>query len=144
MYKPALTTGALLAALAVILGAFGAHSLKNHLEHSGIELADIQRTLQTFDTGVRYQFYHCFALLAVGLIYASYPSKSLRWATAMFTIGIVLFSGSLYAITLLKLQGGAGLGPIGILTPIGGLFFIAGWIGLFLGISRSKSSASIR
>ena len=144
MYKPALTSGALLAALAVILGAFGAHSLKNHLEQSGMALVDVQRTLQTFDTGVRYQFYHCFALLAVGLIYASYPAKALRWATTMFIIGIVLFSGSLYAMTALKLGGGAGLGPIGILTPIGGLFFIAGWIALLLGIRGSINSDSLR
>lgn len=129
MHKPALTTGALFAALAVILGAFGAHGLKEILEAS--ELA-------TFETGVRYQFYHSFALLFTGILYASFPARSVKLAGTFFIIGIVLFSGSLYALSLLKATSNVGLGGLGILTPIGGLFFIAGWLSLFAGMVRKK------
>lgn len=129
MHKPALTTGILFAALAVILGAFGAHALKQIL-------TDVQ--LQTFETGVRYQFYHSFALLAAGILFGSFPNKPVKLAATFFIIGILLFSGSLYALTLLKMNGLVGLGGLGILTPVGGLFFIAGWLSLWLGIAKKK------
>lgn len=126
MYKQAMTTGAFFAALAVVLGAFGAHALKAQLP------AD---QLQVFETGVKYQFYHSFALLVTGIAYASYPFKSIRLATVFFIIGIVLFSGSLYAMSLLSIKG-VGIGPVGIITPIGGLFFILGWLFLLLGVVK--------
>lgn len=129
MYKPAMTSGALFATLAVILGAFGAHALKAKLS---VEM------LQVFETGVRYHFYHSFALLITGIAYLSYPDKNLRLASSFFIIGILLFSGSLYAMALLSING-ASIGPIGIVTPIGGLFFILGWILLFWGIIRKKA-----
>ena len=109
MYKTAMAAGALFAALAVILGAFGAHTLKDAMQMPPDQLA-------IFDTGVRYQFYHSLGLLITG---------------------IILFSGSLYAMTMLKLSG-IGLGPVGIITPIGGLFFILGWIFLFSGVIKKK------
>jgi len=126
MYKQALTAGVLFAMLAVILGAFGAHALKAKLATD---------MLQIFETGVRYQFYHSFALLVSGILFSSFPIKSIKLAATCFIIGIVLFSGSLYAMALLSINS-VGIGPIGILTPIGGLFFIIGWILLFLGIIR--------
>lgn len=129
MHKPALTSGALFAAIAVILGAFGAHALKQVLDEA---------QLTTFETGVRYQFYHSFALLATGIIYASFPAKQVKWASTCFLIGILLFSGSLYAITLLKMNGVVGLTGVGILTPIGGVFFILGWLSLFMGITKKS------
>lgn len=129
MYKPALITGILLAALAVILGAFGAHALKQ-------VLTEVQ--LQTFETGVRYQFYHSFALLVTGILFSSFPHKAVKLASTFFIIGIILFSGSLYALTLLKMNGQVGLGGLGMLTPIGGLFFIAGWLSLCAGIAGKK------
>jgi uncharacterized membrane protein YgdD (TMEM256/DUF423 family) len=128
MYKPALIAGALFAALAVIFGAFGAHALKAILPSD---------QLMVFETGVRYQFYHSFALLITGVVYASFPFKPIRLASSFFITGIILFSGSLYAMTLLSTSG-TSLGPIGIVTPIGGLFFIVGWILLFLGIIKKK------
>ena len=128
MYKPAMTAGATLAALAVIIGAFGAHALKAILGPD---------QLAVFETGVRYQFYHSFALLATGIAYSSYPFKAMRLASLFFIIGIILFSGSLYAMTLLS-TGGAGIGPIGILTPIGGLFFITGWILFLTGLFKKS------
>lgn len=129
MHRSALVSGALLAAVAVILGAFGAHALKAVL---GPE------QLVTFETGVRYQFYHSFALLFAGIIYGSYPEKQVKLAASFFTTGIVLFSGSLYLITVLKMNGVVGLTGVGILTPIGGVFFILGWLMLLIGILKRK------
>ncbi len=129
MYKRAIILGAVFAALAVILGAFGAHALKQVLS---------PELLQTFDTGVKYQFYHSFALLAAGIIYIHYPVKHLRLAVTCFSLGIVLFSGSIYALVLLKSGGLVGLGGLGILTPIGGLFFILGWLMLLWSVVSGK------
>jgi uncharacterized membrane protein YgdD (TMEM256/DUF423 family) len=129
MYKQAMTAGALFAAIAVILGAFGAHALKAIMH---------PEQLMIFETGVRYQFYHSFALLIAGIAYLSFPSKHLKQASSFFIIGILLFSGSLYAMTLLSTQG-VSLGPVGIITPIGGLFLIVGWILLLLGITKKTA-----
>ncbi len=128
MYKPALIAGIISGMLAVILGAFGAHSLK--------ALVDAQY-LAIYEKGVTYQFYHTFALLAVGILYSLFPFKSLQLANLFFILGIVCFSGSLYLMTFLKIKG-AGIGAGGIITPIGGLFFIAGWVSLLLGVLRKK------
>ncbi|MBL7690611.1 MAG: DUF423 domain-containing protein [Flavipsychrobacter sp.] len=128
MYRQALVSGSLLAALAVILGAFGAHALK--------ALVTPEKLL-VFETGVRYHFYHSLALLATGIIYSHFPAKQLRLATGLFLTGIALFSGSLYAMVFVSISGGS-LGPLGVITPIGGLFFIAAWIMLALGITGAK------
>lgn len=114
----------------MILGAFGAHSLK--------AMVTPERLL-VFETGVRYHFYHSLALLAAGIIYQQYPAKQVRLATVFFLTGIALFSGSLYAIVLTGI-GGAGIGPLGILTPIGGVFFVLGWVWLAMGIMRGGRS----
>ncbi|WP_346318323.1 DUF423 domain-containing protein [Chitinophaga sp. YIM B06452] len=127
MHKTFLIWAALLGALAVILGAFGAHKLK--------ELVPPE-TVSTFQTGVTYQFYHVFALLAVGILYAHVPGPQLVWAGRLFLAGILLFSGSLYVLTLLKATDTVGLRGIGAITPIGGLAFIAGWIMLLLGVLK--------
>jgi uncharacterized membrane protein YgdD (TMEM256/DUF423 family) len=129
MHKGFLTIASALGALAVILGAFGAHKLK--------ELVPPE-TVSTFQTGVTYQFYHTFALLAVGILFAHFPAGAnlLTWAARCFIIGIILFSGSLYVLTLLKATETVGLSKIGIITPIGGLFFIAGWICLALSLQK--------
>ena len=126
MYKRALTFGAIFAALAVILGAFGAHALK-------AVMPDDQ--LRIFETGVRYQFYHSVALLVTGITYQSFPIKQLKIATIFFIVGILCFSGSLYTMALMSIKG-VGLGPIGIITPIGGLFFILGWLFYLLGVVK--------
>ena len=126
MYKPALTAGALFAGLAVIFGAFGAHVLKAVVSPD---------QLMVFETGVRYQFYHSFALLAAGIIFPSFPFKTVKLAAVFFIIGIILFSGSLYAMVLLSINGSS-IGPAGMLTPIGGLFFITGWILFILSIIK--------
>lgn len=127
MHKSFLVWAAALGALSVILGAFGAHKLK--------ELVPPE-TVSTFQTGVTYQFYHVFALLAVGILYAHLPSPSLICAGRLFLLGILLFSGSLYVLTFLKATETVGLRGIGAITPIGGLLFIAGWICLLVGVLK--------
>ena len=129
MHKGFLQTAALLGALAVALGAFGAHGLKKIVP---------PETVTTFETGVRYQFYHVFALLAVAILFGSFPGKYLQYAGICFIIGMVLFSGSLYALTALQATNTVGLRGIGAITPIGGVFFIIGWILLFLAIGSKK------
>jgi uncharacterized membrane protein YgdD (TMEM256/DUF423 family) len=127
MHKGFLVWATVMGALAVLLGAFGAHKLK--------ELVPPE-TVGTFQTGVTYQFYHVFALLAVGILYAHIPSPQLVWAGRCFIIGVLLFSGSLYLLTLLKMTNTVGLRGIGILTPIGGVFFVIGWIFFLLSVLK--------
>jgi uncharacterized membrane protein YgdD (TMEM256/DUF423 family) len=123
MHKTYLSIGALLGAIAVILGAFGAHALKKTVD------AD---TVAIFQTGVQYQMYHALALLATAILFERFPNKWIRWAGACFIAGILLFSGSLYLLTALKASGQE-LKAIGIVTPFGGVGFVLGWLFLFAG-----------
>lgn len=127
MSKSILSGAALLGALAVILGAFGAHGLKQLVP---------PETVTTFETGVRYHFYHVFALLATGLIAMHSQSVFLKRAAQCFLIGVLLFSGSLYLLTLLKATDTVGLSKLGLITPVGGVFLVAGWIFLFLALLK--------
>jgi len=130
MQKTFLITGSLLAGFAVLLGAFGAHALKSKL---AVE------QLQVFETGVRYQFYHALALLAVGLLADKFNSTSLNYSGYLFIFGIILFSGSLYLLSLKNLLGIESLKFLGPITPLGGLCFIAGWLCMCFGIWKSPS-----
>ena len=127
MHKSFLKIATLLGALAVILGAFGAHSLKQVVSENAVN---------TFETGVRYQFYHVIALLAAGLLYKDFANKWIRNAGRFFIIGIILFSGSLYVLTFFVALVKPASSWIGIITPFGGLAFILGWIFLFVGIKK--------
>lgn len=129
MYRPALIIGTLFAGLSVVLGAFGAHALKAVLT---------EELLQTFETAARYQMYHGLALLATGLIYAHLPVRVIKWASLCFVTGTILFSGSLYLLVALKTGGQVGLGGLGLITPIGGLFFILGWVFLIAGCLQKR------
>jgi uncharacterized membrane protein YgdD (TMEM256/DUF423 family) len=107
----------------VMLGAFGAHLLKNTLS---------EQQLQIFETGVQYQFYHTFALLAVAILSRYLSHRWLGIAGWLFVAGIVLFSGSLYVLALADAWEMQHLRPaLGPMTPFGGLLFIAGWLALF-------------
>lgn len=127
MHKVFLSIGALLGGIAVALGAFGAHGLKRIVPPD---------TVSTFQTGVQYQMYHALALIAVAIVFEKFPNKLMSWAGISFCVGILLFSGSLYLLTILKATGKVGMEGIGIITPFGGLFFIVGWLLLFLGVMK--------
>ena len=129
MHKHYLLAGALSGAVAVALGAFGAHGLKQIVA---------TETVNTFQTGVQYQMYHSLALLITGVVYERYFNKFIKLAGFCFIIGIILFSGSLYILTVLKATETVGLNGVGIVTPLGGLFFIAGWLFLFAGILKKN------
>jgi uncharacterized membrane protein YgdD (TMEM256/DUF423 family) len=109
-----MVAAALLGALGVILGAFGAHGLQTRLS---------SEQLQSWDTAVRYHLLHSVALLALAL-YGAASGRSIQLAGSLFVLGILLFSGSIY---LLVLTGQRWLGPV---TPLGGLCLIAGWLSL--------------
>lgn len=130
MHKGYLKTTALLGALSVMLGAFAAHGLKNVASPDDIRI---------FQLGVQYQFYHVFALLAVGILYGTFRKNTLRWAGIFFILGIIFFSGSLYLMTWMKISGFSEIKWIGPITPLGGTCFIAGWILLFVSLARPKN-----
>jgi uncharacterized membrane protein YgdD (TMEM256/DUF423 family) len=113
--RTVLLIAALLGAAAVLLGAFGAHALRDTLD---------DRALAIWHTAVEYQFWHVLATIAVALLAREGASTCLRIAAAAFAAGIVLFCGSLYALAL----GGPRIA--GVITPFGGVAFIAGWIAL--------------
>jgi uncharacterized membrane protein YgdD (TMEM256/DUF423 family) len=127
MHKMFLLLGAVFAGVGVVLGAFGAHGLKQLV---GPE------TVGTFQTGVQYQMYHAFALLFIGVLYERFPVTQLNWAGGLFIAGILFFSGSLYLLAALKAANKVGITGIGILTPIGGLLFIAGWLLLAIALFK--------
>jgi uncharacterized membrane protein YgdD (TMEM256/DUF423 family) len=127
MHKNFLSIAAVLGALSVALGAFAAHRLKEIVSPDAVAI---------FETGVRYQFYHVFALLVVGLLSERIDNKWMIWAGNCFIMGIVFFCGSLYALTALKVAESSHLTLIGIATPVGGMFFIAGWLFLWLGVKK--------
>jgi len=115
-----LSLGAVLAALAVALGAFGAHGLEGHFEKTLDDRVKVERRLDIWETGVRYQMYHSLALLALGLTTIGNP-RLLRIACIAFITGIVVFSGCLYALTLTDIK------ILGAIVPLGGLSFLLGW-----------------
>src|SRR6185437_4294192 len=129
MHKGFLKTATLLGALSVALGAFAAHSLKQHVSDYAVGI---------FETAVRYQFYHAFALLAAGILYKDFHNKIIQWAGKLFIAGIIFFCISLYLLTFIKAAVLPGYDWVGAITPVGGLCFIAGWLCLFLGIRRKE------
>ena len=127
MNKTYLVIAAFLGAVSVILGAFGAHGLKSRMNGE---------TFDIFETAVKYQFYHVFALLAVSIAYQYLPGNLLNWSGRCFVAGIVLFSGSLYLLSYFKMLGNQQMNWLGAITPFGGLCFIAGW--LLMGFAAIK------
>ena len=123
MQKLFLVLGSLMGALSVTIGAFGAHALKKLLTDNG--------RMDIFETAVKYQFYHAFALLITGLLLFKIQHKFVDYAGIAFIAGTVIFSGSLYILCITNVKGW------GAVTPIGGLCMIAGWV--LLAISLMKS-----
>lgn len=121
MERTLLVLAALLGFLAVALGAFGAHALKGRLS---------PEMLTIFDVGVRYHFYHVSALLATAWAYSRWPKTLILTSGWLFIVGIVLFSGSLYLLSI------TGIKALGAITPLGGLAFMIGWLCLAWAIWR--------
>jgi uncharacterized membrane protein YgdD (TMEM256/DUF423 family) len=130
MSKKYIAIAAIFGGLAVGIGAFGAHGLQ--------KLTNDEKILQGFQTGVQYQMYHALALLAIGVLYEKLAVRHLKWAATCFITGVILFSGSLYLLTFLKLQGSTAIKFVGPVTPLGGIFFIAGWLFLLLAVIKRK------
>ena len=129
MQQKFLQTAALMGAIAVILGAFGAHALKQMLS---------EKSLGIFETAVRYQLYHVFALLVTGILYREFTNNLLLWAGRLFITGIVLFSGSLYVLTFINTAEHENFKWIGAITPLGGVCFIVAWILIFVGVTKKN------
>lgn len=118
MNRTTLASGALLAMTAVIFGALGAHYLKTILT------PELQ---SSFETGVRYQFYHGTALILLG-IYAQIFNRKVDWVFRLMLTGVLFFSVSIYVLCLLKSNGIIGIKGLGLITPLGGVFMICSWI----------------
>tara|TARA_R100000306_G_scaffold14634_1_gene18187 strand:+ start:7382 stop:7774 length:393 start_codon:yes stop_codon:yes gene_type:complete len=125
--KNIVVTASILAAITIAIGAFGAHGLK--------QLVDA-KSVATFETGVRYQMYHCLALLVVGFA-KPISENTKKWVFRFFLFGIVFFSGSIYLLALKEVLPFtvSFLGPI---TPIGGMLFIIGWLRLAFSLFSLK------
>jgi len=123
MSKIFMLAGSLFGALGVMIGAFGAHALKTILE--------AHQRVDTFETAVRYHFIHAIVLLVLGLLMTRTDSRWFVYSGYGFILGILIFSGSLYVLSL------SGVSKWGALAPIGGLAFILGWLSMFIGIFKS-------
>jgi len=127
-----LLVAALMGALGVMLGAFGAHWLESAVADWGLEADEQARRLATWEVAVRYQMYHALALLAVGIVALHQPNRGLAVAGVAFTIGTLIFSGCLYLLVL------SGIKILGAIVPLGGLGMIVGWLALAASVWRMK------
>lgn len=130
MHKNFIIAAAIFGGLAVALGAFGAHGLER--------ITSDEKILHGFQTGVQYQMYHALTLLAIGVLYDKLPVVWMKWAGMSFVAGIILFSGSLYLLTFLKIQESNSISIVGPITPLGGVSFMAGWLCLMIAVVRKK------
>lgn len=121
--KKSLALGSALLALAVLIGAFGAHGLKNLVE---------AEKLVTFETGVRYHFYHAFGILFLGVIQQLFQNVRLNLSLYSFFVGILLFSFNCYLYVI------TGIKTFAMIVPIGGLLFVLGWIVLSIKMLRLR------
>lgn len=126
MFQIFLSVGSIFAGSAVIAGAFASHALRSQIS---------ARSLEVFEVGTRYQMYHALALLVVALLINQIPTPPLLLVVSgwLFIAGILIFSGSLYALSLTEIK------ILGAITPIGGVAFIAGWIILAIASFQIKS-----
>ena len=125
--KKIVVTASLIGAITIVFGAFGAHGLKEIVN---------EESLNSFNTGVRYQMYHTLALLIIGLS-SKIPDSIKKWVFRFMISGIILFSGSIYVLSLKELLS-TDVSSIGFITPLGGFLFILGWLRLAFGIIVNK------
>ncbi|MFT7031935.1 MAG: uncharacterized membrane protein YgdD (TMEM256/DUF423 family) [Cyclobacteriaceae bacterium] len=126
MNKKILLSGSIFGLLTVVIGAFGAHALEEILLQNG--------RVDTFETAVKYQGLHALALVLLGIVSEKLNSSLIRYAAISMVIGILIFSGSLYILSITN------IGFLGAITPIGGLGLIAGWILLIIGIYKPSTT----
>ena len=119
MTKKTLIISGILGCTAVIFGAMGAHALKKLIT---------AEQLISFETAVKYQIYHALAILILGIIYKNSPSKYLKYSINLFLAGVIIFSGSIYFLSLKDLLGFKFINYLGPITPLGGILLISGWI----------------
>lgn len=129
MDRNKMITGCLLLALAVVAGAFGAHALQRLLD---------DKYQHTYQTAVTYHFYHAFALVICGMLASSANVKRLQWAVLSFKCGLILFCGSLYLLCIITAKGYTSFTWLGMITPLGGLCFIAGWFLLAISLIKAR------
>lgn len=125
MNKKILLAGSVFGLLTVVIGAFGAHALEEILLQNG--------RVDTFETAVKYQGIHALALVLLGILSEKLNNSLIRYAAILMVIGILIFSGSLYILSITN------IGFLGAITPIGGIASIAGWILLIIGIYKSST-----
>jgi uncharacterized membrane protein YgdD (TMEM256/DUF423 family) len=126
MFRLAILLGAGNAALAILLGAFAAHTIQNTIS---------ERMLVIFSTAVDYHLYHAIGLIVVGLLIKLHPiSKLLKFAVYLMLFGIIVFCGSLYALSL------TGITKLGMVTPFGGVAFIIAWLFVFIAFIKKESN----
>jgi uncharacterized membrane protein YgdD (TMEM256/DUF423 family) len=130
MHRTSLIAGAIFAGLAVALGAFGAHGLQ--------KVTGDEKIIQGFKTAVEYQMWHALALIATGILAERFDRSLLKWASSCFIAGIIFFSGSLYLLSFLKIQGSSLVKIAGPITPVGGLLFVIGWVLLLSALIKRK------
>lgn len=128
MKQSAVIIGALLCAIGIILGAFGAHALQN--------IVPDPKYIVSWESGVRYQMYHGLAIIIVAILRRYFKSPLLGTATMLMLVGTILFSGSIYLLVFLKSTASIGLGGLGIITPIGGVILVISWLLLIIGVFK--------
>lgn len=135
--------GAVLAGLGIVFGAFGAHGLEGRLNDvygdatksiAGLEVPATYKYLRDFNTAAEYHMYHALGLIALGLVARTPPARGDIIAAWCFVLGILLFSGSLYVLVL------TGMTKLGMITPIGGVLMIVGWVSMALGCRGGSES----
>ena len=126
-----LVLASLLGALAVVIGALGAHWLPRWLAEQGLDEAVTARRVETMETGVRYHMYHALALLGIG-IWQRQSGATAGWSVGFMLAGILIFSGCLYVYSV------SGLRMFAMIVPLGGLSLIAGWIGLAIAFAKQS------
>jgi uncharacterized membrane protein YgdD (TMEM256/DUF423 family) len=125
MHRTFSKLAALIAMTSVLIGAFGAHYLKNLLPPENI---------QSIETATYYQFVHAIGLFIIANLYRHYNNKRIVWAGNLMVLGVVLFSGSIYLRIFLLAEGYTHLNMVALVTPLGGLSMIISWILVFIGI----------
>jgi len=134
MQRTFFRTAAIIAMISVMLGAFGAHALKEHLT---------EQALASFQTATTYMMTHAVALFIVGMMYRHYKKKAMVWSGNFFVMGIIMFSGSIYLRIALSYLGYDKLTIVNIITPVGGVLFILGWLMLFISIPPRESHEKV-